>query len=521
MGNVPSLKNFNPIIKTVKDVGNLVPIIAPESDSKGRFLYESSDNNVGQIISKINKFNNDIIYNDSYIPYSMTLSSDGSTLVVGKNIKIGNDIVETVIVYKLVNGQWSSSVQEFSENYTNKSFGYSVSVSADGNTLAIGAPTNKEFDKEFGCVKIYVWDSINKYWARKGSDLIGIKDDNNQYILDQSPYVGEKFGKSIALTPDGNTIVVGAPEYLNNGVKRGRVVVYQWSSTKNNWEKKGDLILCNSNNSETLNFNVCINSNGAKIGYSSQGLCEIHNFKENQWKSDYSTKGNKILFNLFGHLITIIENNKINILQDENENFKIINTILFESSINNVCFSSNTNTIITSTKSTNNLTIIKIYKLINFPYTGYKWYQYGSDIIGDNTNFGNLLATDADSSKFITSTKSNQISSYLNDIKEWYIKIIGKGKSTISALQDEYLPDSFVPGKIDTELTVNSYSALDAALDHNGTDKGKILEAAAEQEAIASVKALAAQVANLTKALKQQITSMTSLVLKIQKRVKA
>ncbi len=550
------LKNFNPIIKTVKDVGNLVPITAPESDSKGKILYTSSNDTVGQIVSKINKFNNDLIYNDSYIPYSMTLSSDGSTLVVGKNIKIGNDIVETVIVYKLVNGQWSSSIQKFDEYYTNKSFGYSVSVSADGNTLAIGAPTNLEFNKEFGCVKIYKWDSINNYWVRKGSDLIGIKDDNNQYILDQSPYVGEKFGKSIALTSDGNTIVVGAPEYLNNGVKRGRVVVYQWSSTKNNnynWIKKGDSII----NSLTGNFgySVCINSDGTQIGFLDNSFSYIYNYIGSKWEYKFSTIGRKILFNLTGKLFlviyssthmlgfNIINKDIIDIYQESTNrsNFQSIKTIESSNPINNIVFSSDSKTIVFGTKSSDNSTNIKIYKL--FGDFGAQWYQYGSDIIGDNSDFGNLLATDAVSNNFITNTKSNQISTYLNDIKEWSVKIIGKGESTITAVQDKYEDKVeskiFLSSTIDTKLTVNSYSALDAALDHNGLDKGKILEAAAEQamataaadaadaatkaaqEAVDAVNALNTGVANLTKALKQQITSMIALVLKIQKRVKA
>ncbi len=511
------LRNFNPIIKTVKDVGNLFPISAPESDSKGKFLYESSDNNVGQIISKINKFNNDIIYNDGHIPYSMTLSLDGSTLVVGKPIKIGNDIVETVIVYKLVNGQWSSSIQKFDEYYTNKSFGYSVSVSADGNTLAIGAPTNLEFNKEFGCVKIYKWDSINNYWARKGSDLIGIKDDNNQYILDQSPYVGEKFGKSIALTPDGNTIVVGAPEYLN----MGRVVVYQWLSTKNNWVKKGDSII-NFFLPGNFGYSVCINSDGTRIGFSDQTFCYVYDYVESKWKTYiYPIYSRKILFNPTGDLILTIfsasETTISGLVTKEvtkdiiriyqpliNYDFEVKEEIISYSPINNIVFSSDGNTIVFSTKSFNNSTKIKIYKLF-----GAQWYQYGPDIIGDNSDFGNLLVTDSTSTKFISSTKSNQISTYLNDIKEWSIKIIGKGESTITAVQDKYEDKVeskiFSSSTINAKLTVNPYSALDAALDHTGTDKGKILQAQAEALAAADAATKAVQDA-ATKAVQDAAT---------------
>ena len=72
--------------------------------------------------------------------------------------------------------------------------GFSVSLSADGNTSMIGGP----LDKNGGAVWIFV--RSNGIWAQQGDKLAGTGSTN-----------GTQLGKAVSLSSDGNTAIVGGP----------------------------------------------------------------------------------------------------------------------------------------------------------------------------------------------------------------------------------------------------------------------------------------------------------------------
>ena len=74
-------------------------------------------------------------------------------------------------------------------------FGRSVSLSADGNVVAIGAPGHNSFA---GVVRVYEYDGI---WKQFGIDILG---DNP----------GDTFGHVVSLSADGKTLCVGAPQIV-------------------------------------------------------------------------------------------------------------------------------------------------------------------------------------------------------------------------------------------------------------------------------------------------------------------
>ena len=104
--------------------------------------------------------------------------------------------------------------------------GNSVALSTDGNTLAIGAPYNDGGASNAGHVRVYVWNSSTSAWVQRGSDINGeAKDDWS--------------GSSVALSSDGNTLAIGAPENDGSGNMAGHVRVYVWNSGTSAWVQRG------------------------------------------------------------------------------------------------------------------------------------------------------------------------------------------------------------------------------------------------------------------------------------------
>ena len=89
--------------------------------------------------------------------------------------------------------------------------GYSVSLSDDGNTVAIGAHRNDGNGDASGHVRVYDWNGSS--WEQRGSDIDG-----------ETAY--DKSGSSVSLSGDGSTVAIGAHENDGNGNLSGHVRVF-------------------------------------------------------------------------------------------------------------------------------------------------------------------------------------------------------------------------------------------------------------------------------------------------------
>jgi hypothetical protein len=85
--------------------------------------------------------------------------------------------------------------------------GYSVSLSADGKTVAIGAWLN---DDRTGHVRVYELDG-DSVWSQIGADIDG-------------EAANDFSGNSVSLSADGTTVAIGAPSHDD---RTGHVRVYK------------------------------------------------------------------------------------------------------------------------------------------------------------------------------------------------------------------------------------------------------------------------------------------------------
>lgn len=137
----------------------------------------------------------------------VSLSADGTTLAVGaKNESSDADGINgdennndaasagTVYVYVKSAGSWSKQAYiKASVSTAGDNFGAAVSLSADGNKLAVGAPLQNNSGR------VHVFTRSGSVWSEQ------------DILMAEFPGGGDFFGNVISLSDDGSTLAVGAP----------------------------------------------------------------------------------------------------------------------------------------------------------------------------------------------------------------------------------------------------------------------------------------------------------------------
>ena len=159
--------------------------------------------------------------------HSVSLSSDGNVVAIGAWGNDGNGNESgNVRVYEYVNNAWNQRGSDIDGEAAGDQSGYSVSLSSDGNVVAIGAIGN---GGSSGQVRVYEYVN-NNAWIQRGSDLDG------EAASDQS-------GTSVSLSSDGSVVAIGAIFNDGNGSNSGQVRVYEWKDRITvNMEKINEII---------------------------------------------------------------------------------------------------------------------------------------------------------------------------------------------------------------------------------------------------------------------------------------
>ena len=147
--------------------------------------------------------------------WSVSLSSDGKTASIGGVGATGGKSVSNgvVRVYDWDGRNWKQRGIDIYGSKLCDFFGLANSISSDGNSIAIGAPCVIAAKDKSGYARVYDWNG--KEWVQRGVDLVG------------EPM--QKLGRSVDLSDDGNTLLVGA-----HGTK-GRL--YDWDGKA--WVQRG------------------------------------------------------------------------------------------------------------------------------------------------------------------------------------------------------------------------------------------------------------------------------------------
>jgi sugar lactone lactonase YvrE len=174
--------------------------IACSSDGKLLFIGENYVPYItGRVLvySKQNAWFNSSSINDqvdrnSAFGLSMIISPDGNTLYVGY------EDYHYVNVFSYINGSWSfnyliSLPQSLYEEYQNPIFGRSIAISPNGLNLFISAVG---YNNEDGIIQIYT--KLNEEWNTTSTIICPVEIQG----------IYGHFGKSIAISPDGSTLYI-------------------------------------------------------------------------------------------------------------------------------------------------------------------------------------------------------------------------------------------------------------------------------------------------------------------------
>jgi hypothetical protein len=154
--------------------------------------------------------------------YSVSLSSDGNVVAIGAPYNDGNGTDSGhVRVYEwnadTLPPSWNQLGTDIDGEAADDLSGTSVSLSSDGTVLAIGAPGNVLDSTGYydGHVRVYEWNADASSWRQRRIDI-------------DAEATGDKFGTSVSLSNDGTVLAIGAPFNDGNGTDSGHVRVYQF-----------------------------------------------------------------------------------------------------------------------------------------------------------------------------------------------------------------------------------------------------------------------------------------------------
>jgi hypothetical protein len=170
---------------------------------------------------------NPLVVPGTYAGGSVDLDDEGNTVVVGaykSNTERGQ-----VLVYDFNGSNWVQRGQILSGVNNYDQFGFDVSMSNDGNTIAVGSkgwdsnPNNTTY--EIGETAVFDWDGSS--WVQRGSSIQGVN------IFDQC-------GFSVSLAGNGNRMAIGYKGSNESTSAAGLVRIFDWNG--NAWVQNGDPI---------------------------------------------------------------------------------------------------------------------------------------------------------------------------------------------------------------------------------------------------------------------------------------
>lgn len=191
---------------------------------------------------------------DDELGYSISLSADGTRIAVGARLNDGNGIdAGHVRVYENNAGTWTQVGSDINGEAPNDESGYSVSLSANGRRVAIGAIKNDGSGNNAGHVRIFK-ENTSGTWRQVGGDIDG-------------EAAGDKSGSSVSLSANGLRVAIGAIENDDNGKNAGQVRIYEQIGT--NWTQVGNDIDGEAANDE-FGSSVSLSFDGTRIAIGAQ-----------------------------------------------------------------------------------------------------------------------------------------------------------------------------------------------------------------------------------------------------------
>ncbi|MBT4307166.1 MAG: hypothetical protein HOD48_01885, partial [Candidatus Marinimicrobia bacterium] len=347
---------------------------------------------------------------------SISLDMHGDRVAVGdpKNDGTGTDAGH-VKVYEYSSGSWSQLGADIDGEAAGDLFGGSVSMSHNGNRVAIGAEENDGRTLEEGADRVYnnvghvrVYEYSGGSWSQLGADIDGKTNgdhtgvsvsmdldgdrvaigspDNGEGFVRVYEYsggswsqlgadidgeaAGDLFGISVSLDSDGDRVAIGAEENDGGGSNAGHARVYEYSG--GSWsqlgadidgESAGDLF-GNAVSIDSLGSHVAIGAEENDGGGSNAGHARVYEYSSGSWSQLGADIDGESAGDLFGGSVSIdSDGSHVAIGAEENDG------------------------------AGSNAGYVRVLE-----YNGTRWREVGYDIDGDGVGdlFGSAVSIDSD-----------------------------------------------------------------------------------------------------------------------------
>ena len=183
---------------------------------------------------------------------SVSVNATGDRVAIGANGNNGNsgivnDYRGHVRIYFWNGTSWTQKGQDIDGEAAVDNSGYSVSMNAAGDRVAIGAIGNDGNANDAGHVRIYEWNGT--LWTQQGQDIDG-------------EAAGDFSGTSVSMNAAGDRVAIGAYENDGNGIEAGHARIYEWNGSI--WTKLGQDIDGEASG-DRFGCSVSMNASGDKV----------------------------------------------------------------------------------------------------------------------------------------------------------------------------------------------------------------------------------------------------------------
>jgi uncharacterized protein YceK len=305
---------------TISADGNTIAVGAPHDASAATGIngnqQDDSASNAGAVYVYARNGNNwtqqayvkaSTAGSGDYFGSSVDLSADGNTMAVAAHWEASdatgingnqndNSIPQAgaVYIFTRTGGRWTQQAYIKSSNTGEKlpgegealvgggdgdQFGFSIALSADGNTLAVGAVGedstatgingNQADNAAVGAGAVYVFGRTANTWAQQA------------YVKPQTPAMfagGDLFGFSLGLSADGNTLAVGVYDEggssrtvngMVDNMRGGSGAAYVFARTGSTWAQQAYLKTSISEGGDSWGVSMALSDEGNTLALGS------------------------------------------------------------------------------------------------------------------------------------------------------------------------------------------------------------------------------------------------------------
>ena len=384
----------------------------------GAYDDDTTDTNAGkvQVFQKTSsgwqQMGSDLLGASSsdYFGKDVSLSADGQILAVGIPGSDGNGMYSgEVKIYKYDGNDWAqtgNSIYGDSWEFAGKA----ISLNNDGSVLAVGIYNNDDNGDDAGVVRIYQYGTSG--WTQKGSEIYGTGD-------------YDYFGGSVSINGDGNTFIAGAGDN-GSGAVDARVFTY----VNSNWEQVGNTLKGETSEDDNFGHAVDIDNSGEKVAVGAiyanndYGSAQLFKIVNDTWEqqgsaltgnNNQSSFGTSIALNNDGTRMAVGASGYVKVFDFDGNDFTQVGPNITPDQSNDyfgydISISDDGNTIAIGGGGN----YVAIYSFLNIPVINTQPQDQTNICVGSEVNF-TIVATNVTSYQWQVSTDNGTNWSDVND----------------------------------------------------------------------------------------------------------